>query len=296
MFSDNINVLLIEDNPGDARLIKEALKDAEDAKFNIVFADRLETGIEKIDHRPVDIILLDLFLPDSGGLETVDKMLMQVPETPILVLTGMNDKSLAVEAVRKGAQDYLAKGKVNPGMLSRSIRYAIERQRLRDEIRSLTLVDLLTGLHNRRGFEVLGERELKLARRYGDDLVLLFFDLDGFKAINDNFGHRAGDQALKEFSAILTQVYRDSDLVARIGGDEFVVLTRDRGTTDTEALAERLEQALEERNRKPARLFKLKASYGSARYRGSSVESVQQLTAAADRAMYKHKKGKHTLI
>ncbi len=213
----------------------------------------------------------------------------------MVVLTGLNDKTLAIEAVRKGAQDYLAKGNVNPEILSRSIRYAIERHRMHDEIRSLSFVDLLTGLYNRRGFEVLGERELQLARCQQDDLQLVFFDLDGFTQINNRYGHRIGDWALKEFASVLSEVFRDSDLVARVGGDEFIVMSRNLGETKLGELINQLEALLVEKNRQSDASVKLTASHGSVRFTAEVLESVDQLIAEAGRVLHIRKRQKHTL-
>ncbi len=295
MHEGDIDVLLIEDNPRDARIIAEALKDVDGPQFLLHHCDRLDAGLDKHDCQPVDVILLDLFLPDSEGIETVEKTLVRMPETPVVVLTGLDDKTLAIEAVRKGAQDYLAKGNVNPEMLSRSIRYAIERHRMYDEMRSLSMFDLLTGLHNRRGFAVLGERELNRARRHKHDLQLVFFDLDGFKLINDRYGHRVGDWALKEFASVLNEVFRDSDLVARVGGDEFIVMSRDLEEAKVGELINRLEAVLIERNHRNDAALKLTVSHGSVRFKAEVLETVDELMADADRAMRLRKQQKHTL-
>lgn len=128
MNTDVIKILLIEDNPGDVRLIREMLSDAE--LFNCVLecTARLSSGLEYLAGKPADIVLLDLGLPDSQGLDTLAKVCSQVPGIPVVVLTGMDDEGLALEAVRQGAQDYLLKGAINGRALWRVITYAIERK------------------------------------------------------------------------------------------------------------------------------------------------------------------------
>ena len=175
MLDRDTDVLLISDNPGDVRSITEALSGVENPRFQLRHIDRLDQGLGGHDTRPADVILLDMFLADSTGLEAVEKTIIRASETPVLVLTSLENKTLAIEAVAKGAQDYLVKGSFDPLTLSRSIGHAIKRHQMRGQIRSLSLVDLLTGLYNRRGFEVLGERELRLARRQDDELLLIFF-------------------------------------------------------------------------------------------------------------------------
>jgi two-component system cell cycle sensor histidine kinase/response regulator CckA len=131
-----IRVLLIEDNPGDARLIREMLVEAKAARFDLECADRLSSGLERLAEGDIDVVLLDLGLPDSQGLDTLGKMLTEPPEVPIIViLTGLDDEALAVQAVRAGAQDYLVKGQVDSNLLVRSMRYAIGRKRAEEALR-----------------------------------------------------------------------------------------------------------------------------------------------------------------
>lgn len=145
MFNKIIKTLLVEDNPGDARLVKEALIDAQDAQFEIVHFDRLKSALEELNEKSFDIILLDLTLPDETGLNTLYRTHSQVPHIPIVVLTGLSDHELALKALQEGAQDYLVKGQVESDLLSRSIRYAIERAQIiasrresQEKYRSLT--------------------------------------------------------------------------------------------------------------------------------------------------------------
>lgn len=122
-------VLLIEDNPGDARLIREMLRDASGTPFELECTERLSLGLERLTEGGIDVVLLDLGLPDSQGLETFVKAQAKASEVPIIVLTGLADEAVWIDAAKKGAQDYLVKGKVDSSMLMRAIRYAIERKR-----------------------------------------------------------------------------------------------------------------------------------------------------------------------
>ena len=125
-----VRILLVEDNPGDARLIRETLRDAGSLRFELTHAARLAEGLEAVARQEVDVVLLDLSLPDAHGMETVERMLAAAPALPIIVLTGLTDETVAVHAVQAGAQDYLVKGTVEGETLGRAIRYAIERKRL----------------------------------------------------------------------------------------------------------------------------------------------------------------------
>jgi PAS domain S-box-containing protein len=128
-------VLLVEDNPGDARLIREMLATQEDANFRLEWVDRLADALERLDRGGVDVVLLDLGLPDSQGLDTFITASWHCPQVPFVVLTGLDDETVGVIAVRQGAQDYLLKGEVDGGLLLRSIRYAAERKRTMEALR-----------------------------------------------------------------------------------------------------------------------------------------------------------------
>jgi signal transduction histidine kinase len=132
--SDVLKVLLVEDNPGDARLIQEMLRDTERDQFQLEHEACLQDALGLLGERTYDLILLDLGLPDSQGLDTFSKISAQVPDIPILVLSGFDDEAFAIEAVRQGAQDYLAKGRIDESLLVRSMHYSIERKRLLIEL------------------------------------------------------------------------------------------------------------------------------------------------------------------
>ncbi|HUW60531.1 MAG TPA: response regulator [Candidatus Bathyarchaeia archaeon] len=137
-----IEILLIEDNPGDARLLQEHLREAGTAKFNLTHLESLDEGISRLQacakgQSPYDILLLDLSLPGSSGLKTVRRAQEGAPRTPIVVLTGLDDEETGIEAVRMGVQDYLIKGHVDQRTIARAIRYAIERKRAEEQLREL---------------------------------------------------------------------------------------------------------------------------------------------------------------
>lgn len=129
-----ITALLIEDNPADARLIQYMLMDSGGGIFQLEHADRLARGLERMESPGIDIVLSDLSLPDSHGLETFTRLHAQAPQIPIIVLSGLNDTTVAVNAVHEGAQDFLVKGQVDGPSLARAIRYAIERKRMSEQL------------------------------------------------------------------------------------------------------------------------------------------------------------------
>src|SRR5262245_34714153 len=148
--SDSLNtILLIEDNPGDARLIELMLAEDPDSPFRINCVDRLSRGLEFLDSEKPGLVLLDLSLPDSQGLETFDKVYAHSPTVPIIVLTGNDDHVIALSAVKTGAQDYLVKGKLDRELLMRAMQYSIERKRYQEQLEHQANYDALTGLPNR---------------------------------------------------------------------------------------------------------------------------------------------------
>lgn len=138
MSSDRIALLLIEDNPGDIRLIQEYLTEARGFQLSLDVANSLSAGYECLTAQKIDVILLDLSLPDSSGLDTLLRVQAAAPNKPVVVLTGFLDDELGLEAVSRGAQDYLVKGQVDGSLILRSIRYAIERQRMDYDLRRRT--------------------------------------------------------------------------------------------------------------------------------------------------------------
>lgn len=147
MDEKRIHVLLIEDNPGDVRLIREALAEAREGSFALECAERLAAGLTRLGQGGIDVALVDLSLPDSWGLDTFVMAHAQAPDVPIVVLTGLDDETLAIRAVQKGAQDYLVKGQADSHVIVRSLRYAIERERLLQKLQeALTKIKILSGL------------------------------------------------------------------------------------------------------------------------------------------------------
>src|SRR3954469_15982099 len=228
-------VLLIEDNPGDARLIREMLAEEPEAPFALHCADRLSKGLEHLAAGETGLVLLDLSLPDSFGLETFAQVYAHSPMVPIIVLTGNDDQTIALSAVKGGAQDYLVKSRLERELLLRSMQYSIERKRYQVQLEHQANYDALTGLPNRnllhdRLKQAVYAQHLKrpkqavYAQRLTRAIAVVFIDLDHFKFVNDSLGHSTGDKLLKGMADRLRLVLREGDTVARLGGDEFVLV------------------------------------------------------------------------
>ena len=175
-------------------------------------------------------------------------------------------------------------------LLMRAVRCAAKQYMLQAELGNLALTDELTGLYNRRGFMVLAERQLKLARRSGRGLLLFFTDLDGLKRINDSFGHSEGDRALKRTAEALENSFRDSDVIARLGGDEFAALAIEASDFSETAIRSRLGECLKSVSSRDSR-YSISVSLGAARFDPRSSTSLRALMLQADQAMYEVKRG-----
>lgn len=242
-----IVVLLIEDNHDDALLIQRYLSKAIKVSYQIHHVDELRKGLDFLNSGGVDVVLLDLGLPDAQGLSAFENVYAISPNVPIIVLTGHDDDDLAMEAVHKGAQDYLVKGQIAGSLLQRAIRYAIERKRAAEELKRLNellerqaTTDPLTGILNRLKFNHTLNAEIQRSKRYAMPLSLIMFDIDHFKNINDSHGHHAGDKVLREIVELVKDNIRVHDFFARWGGEEFMIMATNTVQDNARLLAEHL--------------------------------------------------------
>lgn len=418
MADETIKILLIEDNLDYAQLIKRILTKKSPDSMDVEHHDTFAGGFGRAQKGEIDLILLDLDLPDSGNIDTL-QAIKEATEVPIIVLTGTDDENLALRAVQMGAQDYLMKGQVDARLLVRSIRYAIERKKaddalknteerfklmienvldlitildvdgsmkyvspshrrilgyedeellgrrvfdfvhpedfprvfdiftqglqnadrlysaefrvrhkdgywltiesigklcppelgglgvvvnsrdvterkkMEERLRSLSITDDLTGLYNRRGFLTFADHHIKAAERRKEQSLLILIDLDGLKQINDAFGHNIGDQALIDTATVIKQTFRNSDVTARVSGDEFVALTSDADGKGAESIKKRLYENVDAHNAKGMRPYKLSMSLGIASYNPGTSGSIDRLLLKADELMYAEKNKKY---
>jgi two-component system, cell cycle response regulator len=296
MDPEPIKVLLIEDNYGDAKLLQEYLSESADVNFELTHIDCLDPALTLLSEKNFDLILLDLSLPDEHGLDTVTRTYEAAPQIPIVVLTGLNDDVLGVKAVQAGAQDYLIKGQLNYTSLLRSLRYAIERHRLVEQINNASLTDELTGLYNRRGFFTFAKQHWKLARRMRTNFILIYADLDRLKYINDTFGHHEGDYAIKKVAEILKKNFRDTDILARLGGDEFTCLAIDASADNINIITKRLNETIKEYNERKDREYEISLSLGVAFFDPQDTLSIEDLMKKADEVLYENKRSKRKSV
>ena len=291
--AQTVQVLLAEHNPADARRMVEMLQSAPGGKFRLRHTRKLSVAKKILCSGHADVALIDLWLPDARGVDVVSEAQQIAPGIPLIVLSGRANDALAANALQQGAQDFLVKSELSNGQLARALCHAIVRQRLQMSLRSLSLNDELTGLYNRRGFITMAENRQKLVQREGARSSLIFGDMDDLKHVNDTFGHGEGDRALQEIAEVFRECFRASDIIARIGGDEFCALLTYASESNETAIRHRLAYIMEAHNDRPRRLYRLSLSLGIARIRTSYGIEVE--LARADAQMYDDKRRKRAL-
>ena len=272
-----LQVLLIEDDPDHAQLVRRKLAGAVRHRMEMDWADRLDEGLERLPPsgpagleaavaaagapapRPPDVVLLDLQLPDSAGVASLHQVIRRCPRAPVIVLTAQGEIDAAVELVQQGAQDYLLKNGLAADTLERAILYAIERkrnslrmvelneelERLNAELSVMAKLDGLTGIANRRAFDGNLLRECRRAARADLPLSLVLLDVDHFKGFNDLYGHLRGDVCLKAVAdAIGGCLRRPGDMLARYGGEEFAVVLPNTEPDGAVLMADRIRDAI----------------------------------------------------
>jgi two-component system cell cycle response regulator len=292
MIYQTIKVLLVEDMVMIAKINEQMLKKSPTNRYSVTHKVDLAGTIAALKADEFDVVLLDLNLPDSRDLDTLARVVETAPETPVIVLTASNDDEVGLKAVKVGAQDFLLKGDFNYLTLDRAIVYSIERHRLQRTIRQLAVLDELTGLYNRRGFNSLNPDVIEKVKTTGQRGFLCYFDLDRFKQINDVLGHAKGDEALKEFSANIQSVFRKDVLLVRLGGDEFVAMGVEQHSGQAEQALQSLNVLLSVRNAQQGCLFVLEASAGITYFDQSGPHKIEELSAAADAALYQDKESR----
>jgi two-component system cell cycle response regulator len=285
-----IRILLVGEAK-EARRVRGLLESEDFPRFHIAHVTGLELAAERLSSAGMDIMLLDMGSRQKQGRAFVQAARAAAPDMPLVILSELEDEALAVEALQQGVQDFLAKERLDRAALVRSLRYSIERHRLQKTLQSLSLIDDLTGLQNRRGFLALAEQHLRMILRKGAAL-LVYVDLDDLKLINDNHGHLEGNRALIVTANALRACFRQSDILARLGGDEFCVLMTDAGRDTAQQVRKRLQHRVDFINALSAWRFRLSLSVGTAEVPAGHQPSLHELLRIADARMYEEKRTK----
>lgn len=285
-----IRILLIGEAK-DACRLRELLDKDGASQFHIAHVPELDLAAERLSGDPVDVLLLDLGPKQLQGRTYVQAARTAAPDTPMVVLAETHDELLALESLRLGAQDFMDKKSLSGAELVRALRYGIERHRLQKNLHTLSLMDDLTGLYNRRGFMALAEQHLRMIQRKGAAL-LIYLDLDDLKLINDSYGHLEGNRALIIAANVLRACFRQSDILARLGGDEFCVLMTDAAQDSAQQVRKRLQERSDFVNALSSWRFRLSLSVGIADVPVVHQPSLDELLRIADAQMYQEKRNK----
>lgn len=250
-----------------------------------------EAAIQKAEALRPDLVLMDIRLKGQiDGVKAARGIGARLG-IPVVYLTAHADEQTLRRAKTTQPFGYIVKPFDERDLLA-AIEMALHRHRMQTTLRTLALVDELTGLHNRRGFLNLARQHVKVARRTKKGFSLIFIDVDRLKQINDMFGHQEGDAALVMTAEILRRTFRESDVSARLGGDEFVVLAIHAATDNGLSMMARLQANLDEHNRHKLHGYELALSVGVARFDPADNSSLEDLLIKADEALYEHKRSK----
>lgn len=291
------HLLIVNTSLEDQAVYKRYISNSFNHEMHVKIIVQGSHAIDFLKTNQVDCIIVDYQLPDMTGLEFLNRLKNdETISVPVIMLTGSGNEKIAIEALKTGAYDYLNKTDLKPEILHDSIANAIEKSSLlkkekarETEIRYLAYHDFLTGVPNRAQFELHLNNIFESAKRYKHSFAILFIDLDGFKYVNDNYGHDVGDELLKQVTHLFQNCLRKSDILARLGGDEFAVIATqiedsDNVTVIANKLISSLATTLTIHNHK----ISISASIGISIYPGSG-EVISQLLSQADLALYKAK-------
>jgi len=281
-----IKILLIERQRAQYELISLLLGEVSHVDYQLEWSSELDASLERVLSDDFDVILLDYHWGDCTGRDLLTSARAQGCKVPIIVMTDEMEAVVDREAIRLGASDYLIKGRIECQLLERTIRYAIERKCVEYKLAKLAHYDPLTNIPNRILFRDRLDHAVSLAERDGVSFTLMYLDLNGFKQINDSFGHDAGDELIRLCAQRLESCMRRSDSVARIGGDEFTLLLENTDhASDIAHIAEKVLEAISRPYRIGTHSVEVGASIGIAIYPQAGL-SVDELQKHADMAMY----------
>jgi len=281
----DVSILLVEDNSEDIQAITSFLEESKRINAKIQTVDSVKKAKTIMFYEKIDIILIDLNIQGLEYDELFERFDKNKLSLPYIVITDERDEDMGIEAVKKGAQDYLVRSEISERILRRTIIYSLERHEILESLYRTTIVDELTGLYNRRGLYTLGNQQVELAKRHNDDIFIFYIDLDGMKEINDTLGHEYGDKALIITSTIMHKSFRTTDILSRLGGDEFVAVAVKAQYEFIPIMIQRIKDYIKEENKK-LKGYEISMSIGVSKVDLGSNSALEDAISHADKEMY----------
>lgn len=285
------SVLVVEDSAAIRRKVSDLLAESRLGRFVLEEAEDLAGALALLEESHPDAVLLDLGLPDSAGMRTFNKVRVARPESAVVVLTADDSDATIMEALRGGAQEYLLKDEVTGPLLQRTLRYAIERNRLEEALMLRADFDALTGVYSRAKLLEVLEEALEAAEAKRRPLTVCLCDVDRLKQVNDAHGHRTGDEVLEGLGEILHDGLEGRGFAGRYGGDEFLLVFPDALADEVRPAVEAMRDAFAETAfplESGGTLF-VTTTFGLASTADGLVAS-RDLIRAADDVLYRGKK------
>ena len=299
-----IKVLLVEDNLEDIRLLEEALAEIEEMQYSrawiaaceLIQAEQVSEALEMLAEEPFDVVLLDLALTGDHGPEAFRLIHARAPETPVILLASADEETLAIGLIRQGAQDYLTKPEVDCIPLARCLRCAIERQRFRSALLSLSYIDDLTGLYSDGGFHNLVRKHWKLARMAGRDLRLYLVELEGVEPRDDISSSQERDLSLILAADALRNLFGETDIVARNGLNQFAVASLETAEDKSTDVVERLRRAVGRGTATETGQHSIPVHVGTASTQTHPVDTFPLLLEAVEASLCENKRSEAKVL
>ncbi len=286
--SDMGKILVVDDDRTLIRIVKTRL---EAEKYKVFIASNGEEALRILDKKRPDLVILDIMMPGIDGFETCQRLRSKPAHRhlPVIMLTAKHNPSEKVKGLDMGAVDYMTKPYESDELLAR-IRAGLRARREYERIMKMVSRDALTGLYNRRSFDLRFAEEFSRAERYNREFSLVMLDIDHFKTVNDTYGHPTGDIVLKQVADLIQKNIRKSDIPYRYGGEEFVILALETDVAGVEICAERIRTSCEKfhfgKEKKP---ISITISLGFSYYQQDSASSPEDMLRKADSMLYQAK-------
>jgi diguanylate cyclase (GGDEF)-like protein len=290
-----LKILICDDDPADRKLVRTHLQQITDKEIVLLEAGYTEEIQNALDKGRIDLVLMDNQMPGKSGMEWLAEITRK-QLAPVVMLTGSGTEEIAAQAFQEGAAGYLPKSSLSQEKVRNAIDDALDKwTRLqqamadKEKLERLANFDSLTGLYNRRAILDKLRELINRANRYKEDFSLSMLDIDHFKTVNDRYGHLTGDEVLEKIATLIRQNIRDTDVVGRYGGEEFIIILPKTNLSSAWVVAERIRSIVEKAEMKdPAgNVFAITVSQGLAEWERG--EDAASLVSCADEALYKAK-------